>query len=350
MAQFITTLNDIRELMQQGWTPSLSDIIYVCHGSGSYRDRAFTLEEIRNLLQGVFSEISIEGQHGSMSLNAGAMSFNHEDGEQYVKVSFVDGLKIDKDDDKGATVNEGGVKSCDGSRLFDVDLDAAKEWLKFEELAQNGCKFKLDLKNRLLTLTMTDGDTYGTSLGLGTLESGKVANGSGYRQKVYLNKMFKFENTASQGQAENWKLVEVPMPGAISVITESSGGPGENMYTIRETVIAPEFIRFYEGGEYVYQGNNLYYWRISKEVSLSQDEAMLTATGDWNTSDHWKLWQTRKVKNESSTDIQVTVYPGDAMTKTVTIPGYSYREFTCVGFNGEPRHGECLAYLMPCGG
>lgn len=322
MAQFITTLDEIKERMQQGWTPSLSDIIYVCHGSGSDRDRAFTLEEIRNLLQGVFSEIDIEGQHGSMSLNAGAMSFNHEDGEQYVKVSFVDGLKIDKDDDKGATVNEGGVKSCDGSRLFDVDLDAAKEWLKFEELAQNGCKFKLDLKNRLLTLTRRDGDTYGTSLGLGTLESGKVANGSGYRQKVYHNIRLDLNTTTGD-------VTEVPLPGALSVVTEEDAG---NNYRIKQMVIGPDFIRFYEGGEKIVDNVLVYYFDIVKEVSLLDDSSIIDASSlspTWDDESLWKVGQTRKVANLTASDVTVTARIDSSTQVSVTVKAHSYRDFFC---------------------
>jgi len=52
MAQHFTTLPERYEAQQAaypGWTPELNDVVYVTHGTGSDRDRVFTLGQIRDL-------------------------------------------------------------------------------------------------------------------------------------------------------------------------------------------------------------------------------------------------------------------------------------------------------------
>lgn len=53
MAQFTTTTQLVRErTVAEGFTPDLSDVILADHGTGSKRHRAFTIEEIGELLMG----------------------------------------------------------------------------------------------------------------------------------------------------------------------------------------------------------------------------------------------------------------------------------------------------------
>lgn len=42
------------------WVPELGDIVYVVHGTGSDRDRVFTLDNIRTVLQTVFKTLHLE--------------------------------------------------------------------------------------------------------------------------------------------------------------------------------------------------------------------------------------------------------------------------------------------------
>lgn len=62
MAENITTLN-VMKARQQGahpeWTPDLIDLLYVEHGTGSDRNRVFTLEEVRDFLKVVFDRITM---------------------------------------------------------------------------------------------------------------------------------------------------------------------------------------------------------------------------------------------------------------------------------------------------
>ena len=63
MAENVTTLLEKWQKQQQDhpeWTPALEDILYVNHGSGSDRDRLYSLEQVRNLIQGLFELIHME--------------------------------------------------------------------------------------------------------------------------------------------------------------------------------------------------------------------------------------------------------------------------------------------------
>lgn len=60
MAENVTTLLDKWQKQQQDhpdWVPALEDILYVIHGTGRDRDRVYTLEEVRDMLQTVFTRI-----------------------------------------------------------------------------------------------------------------------------------------------------------------------------------------------------------------------------------------------------------------------------------------------------
>ncbi|WP_407447879.1 hypothetical protein [Fibrobacter sp.] len=60
MAENVTTLLEKRQKQQQehpDWAPALEDLLYMIHGTGSDRDRIYSLEEVRNLLQEAFTKI-----------------------------------------------------------------------------------------------------------------------------------------------------------------------------------------------------------------------------------------------------------------------------------------------------
>ena len=62
MAENVTTLLDKWQKQHQdhpGWKPTLEDILYVIHGTGSDRDRLYSLEEVRDLLQSAFEKIEL---------------------------------------------------------------------------------------------------------------------------------------------------------------------------------------------------------------------------------------------------------------------------------------------------
>ena len=87
MAQFTTTTQIIRDrTVTEGFTPDLSDIILADHGPGSKRHRAFTIQEIADLiLGGETDEIVIKTTGGSqevtLTLTPSAITFTKVDGQ-----------------------------------------------------------------------------------------------------------------------------------------------------------------------------------------------------------------------------------------------------------------------------
>ena len=91
MAENTTTLLEKWQKQQQEhpeWTPSLEDLLYFIHGSGSDRDRLYSVEELRDFLQTVITAltglknisisyssnndgITITGSHGSIYIEGG---------------------------------------------------------------------------------------------------------------------------------------------------------------------------------------------------------------------------------------------------------------------------------------
>ena len=63
----ITTYNEMRTRQEEDhpdWVPALSDLLFLEHGMGSDRNRVFTLEEVRNLIQTLFTEIVVNNGQG----------------------------------------------------------------------------------------------------------------------------------------------------------------------------------------------------------------------------------------------------------------------------------------------
>lgn len=90
MAENTTTLLEKWQKQQQDhpeWTPALEDVFYLNHGSGSDRDRIYSLEQVRDLIQVIFELIHME-KNGS-ELDA--------DGEKLEVSGSGDTAKVDKD-------------------------------------------------------------------------------------------------------------------------------------------------------------------------------------------------------------------------------------------------------------
>lgn len=90
MAQFTTTTQIIRDrTVTEGFTPDLSDIILADHGTGSKRHRAFTIQEIADLIfGGETDEIVISttggGQEVTLTLTPSSITFTKVSGNPSV--------------------------------------------------------------------------------------------------------------------------------------------------------------------------------------------------------------------------------------------------------------------------
>lgn len=137
MAENVTTLLGKWQKQQQDhpeWTPALEDILYVNHGSGSDRDRLYSLEQVRDLIQGLFELIHME-KNGS-ELDA--------DGEKLIVTKSTQGgnytAKLDKD---GMIV---GFPTIGYIRygLRKIEFLAADGTTKVGEFSLDNGKFKFD--------------------------------------------------------------------------------------------------------------------------------------------------------------------------------------------------------------
>lgn len=122
MAENVTTLFDKWQKQQQDhpdWVPTLEDILYVIHGTGSDRDRVYTLEEVRDLMQTVFTKIVLGTGDKYMALGDYGLAIS--DGSEHSGLSknsltFAYG--------QAGELKEGHIVfNSDGTITIDCDLD-----------------------------------------------------------------------------------------------------------------------------------------------------------------------------------------------------------------------------------
>lgn len=122
MAENTTTLFEKWQKQQQNhpeWTPALEDVLYVIHGTGSDRDRVYSLEKVRNLIQTVFTKIVLGT--GSKYMALGDYGLAIYDGFEHSGLS--------KNSLTFAYGQSGELKEChivfnsDGKITIDCDLD-----------------------------------------------------------------------------------------------------------------------------------------------------------------------------------------------------------------------------------
>ena len=137
MAENITTLQEKWQKQQQDhpeWTPALEDILYVNHGSGSDRDRLYSLKQVRDLIQGLFELIHME-KNGSQ-LDA--------DSEKLIVTKSTQGgkytAKLDKDGMMVGFPTIGYIRYG----LRKIEFLAADGTTKVGEFSLDNGKFKFD--------------------------------------------------------------------------------------------------------------------------------------------------------------------------------------------------------------
>lgn len=137
MAENVTTLLEKWEKQQQDhpeWTPALEDILYVNHGSGSDRDRLYSLEQVRDLIQGLFELIHME-KNGS-ELDA--------DGEKLIVKKSTQGGNYTATLDKDGMVVGFPTIGYIRYGLRKIEFLAADGTTKVGEFSLDNGKFKFD--------------------------------------------------------------------------------------------------------------------------------------------------------------------------------------------------------------
>ena len=128
MAQHMTSLNEKREAQASGLAPTLQDLIYLVHGTGSGRDRVFTLEEVAELLrrhgmvpleldggseQGVHYKTTLDGERvvlESRNYSDDSLNLKNEVGISAIVMTNFEGTPTPTDERASVTLMRNKVK------------------------------------------------------------------------------------------------------------------------------------------------------------------------------------------------------------------------------------------------
>lgn len=95
MAENTTTLLEMWQKQQKDhpeWLPALEDVFYLNHGTGSVRDRIYSLEQVRNLIQSLFTSLHVSNNSvNETNITPGTVSTYGGEG---VKVRVQGGLLL----------------------------------------------------------------------------------------------------------------------------------------------------------------------------------------------------------------------------------------------------------------
>ena len=126
MAENVTTLLDKWQKQVQDhpeWLPALEDILYVIHGTGSDRDRLYSLEQVRNLIQSLFTSLTVSNNGvANTTITPGTVSIYGGEG---VKVRVQGGLLLNITGN-GLFLYASDEETLLGSLVWDSDAAAFK--------------------------------------------------------------------------------------------------------------------------------------------------------------------------------------------------------------------------------
>lgn len=126
MAENVTTLLDKWQKQQQDhpeWVPALEDILYVIHGPGRDRDRLYSLEQVRNLIQSLFTSLHVTNNGVSETNITPGTVYTY--GGEGVKVR-VQGGRLLNITGNGIYVYDSDEETLLGSLVWDSDAAAFK--------------------------------------------------------------------------------------------------------------------------------------------------------------------------------------------------------------------------------
>ena len=89
MAQNITTLNEIRDNNPSGASITLSDLLYMVNGAGSTRDRAYTVEELKDFLIENLDKVQIGDNWQILESSYGAFVLQVLAGNEWLNVATI---------------------------------------------------------------------------------------------------------------------------------------------------------------------------------------------------------------------------------------------------------------------
>lgn len=286
-------------------TPALTDMVYAQHGTGSDRNRVWTLSEIFALFANEsITELVIPAQGGKATLTGGKLKFEALDGQGEPNGNMAE------------FAYNGGIKFTESDVLkFGIVKDA-----------QAGT-YDITFYDGTLDMGMGDGDT-----------------------RVLVNKWVSaYNHNPSAGQPK----ATITAKNCIAIVRKKDL-LGLGAYGIEEVVIGPDGIEFWS--EISPDGTTV--GTLSKVRTIPFYGAADTdvdnivvigvngdTTGDWEAASHWThKGQTKYVFNNSAESATVRYYPVyynsnhqwqavDGNGVTMTIEPYGMRKFVYSGVN-----------------
>lgn len=292
MAENITTVLDKTAITAAQITdePSVENVLYVIHGTGSERDRFISLDELRKLMSKLY-EIIINGDGLSTEIDAGVMEL----------ASQIFTLRID-------TAQDGGIKFYEGAQ------------------AQNlGASITYDPSNHSLVIG---------ALGDVIFPYGIVADG------VDSNEV----KTDSVVPGTSGGAVSVGSPnGGVQLVGRTYGFVGD---VTTDRISAPQGVSTINVGAMLAAKNVPATFVDASGFDPNDSSTYLPA----QKMTEWSVGQVKRFLNNTNTDIQGIPFFSTSTGgfRTLDLPKYSYREFVCTG---SCTHNETeYAVLMVNGG
>lgn len=342
--QSITTVvaKRAKQLLEHpNWKPSLEDIIYVTHGEGSDRDRFFSLEEVRDILQNLFKTIHLENNDATTDVSPAKIEMCDDEESDYRTNLLLDLLGSAQ---KGYGAKFELSKAYDENTIkkLEIILGVAGtdlSTIKFDgEIAVDDVKTPLVKSNNNVA---TENTATGYHIDSDNIIIRKVYNNAG-GTPVYKAFKLKWDNDAKRFNLDydgnmsvngfmylldNNRVVVSPLYNPSTGATNVNGlvlawDSNQNRFDARLD------------GDLEVNGN------LDGRVNL--DALIVSPSNDnWQKSSEWSAaGQSKRVLNNTSSDMSVTYFPStkqgnawqvESTSKTITIPPYSYKTFVWTG-------------------
>lgn len=292
MAENITTVLDKTAITAAQITdePSVENVFYVIHGTGSGRDRYISLDELRKLMSKLY-EIIINGDGVSTEIDAGEMKL----------ASRLFTLRIDTSEGGGIKFYEGAqAQSLGASITYDLSTHSLVIWAQGDVVFPYGIVAD-DVKSDEVKTDSVVPRTSGGAVSVGSPDGGVQLVGRTYG---FVGNVTTDSISAPQGQSTinvGAKLDAINVP---STFVDASGfDPNDS--------------------------------------STYLPEQKMT---------EWSVGQVKRFLNNTNSDIQgIPFYSTSAGAfRTIVLPKYSYREFVCIG--SHTHNGTEYAVLIVNGG
>lgn len=282
-------------------TPALTDLVLAQHGTGSDRNRAWTLQEIFALFaNGSITELVIPAQGGRAVLSGGKLRFETVDGSGQPT-----GNKAEFAYNGGISFSEQGV-------------------VKYEMGKQQDGRYELKMYD-----------------GTATFGDGEVADGATLKAvpKVLVNKKVNTYDPETRLCTMDYNY------GGVAVVKEVNELSG---WHVEQTILTPGKLEVWST-----KGNAEEDYTLHKvnELILDAWSDMLFVGGEsdkeWMLGSKWYAGQVRKVMCTANTTINFTVpaYDGSSTTQQITFKPSKYREFICTGKYVDSGTGNTYALL-----